>query len=247
MEPPAAHPDGGGRISFGIAGLDEMLHGGLVARGATAILGVPGSGKTLLALKFLEQGLAGGERALFFGFNESPDRLLKKAAAIGIDMQPWADKGALQFLWQPPLEYALDELAWRLLKSVEERRPKRVVIDGMKGFLNAASERTSLSMFLTALTGRLRALDVDALVTEELPFLGGGRQEPPDLVAPIIENVLMVRHVELRGVTRRFISVLKVRESGYDNAVKELVITDGGIRVAAASRSAIGALDERSG
>ena len=45
------------------------------------------------------------------------------------------------------------------------------------------------------------------------------------------ENVLFLRHVELRGQLRRIISILKMRESGYDPHVREFVIAEDGIRV----------------
>jgi circadian clock protein KaiC len=45
------------------------------------------------------------------------------------------------------------------------------------------------------------------------------------------ENVLFLRHIELQGRLRRIISILKMRESGYDPHVREFVIGEDGIRV----------------
>ncbi len=52
------------RLSFGIPSLDSMLRGGLVAGSVTTFLGAAGAGKTLLGLKFLEEGLRRGVNAM---------------------------------------------------------------------------------------------------------------------------------------------------------------------------------------
>jgi circadian clock protein KaiC len=233
------------RVAFGVPGLDRMLHGGLVAGGSTAVLGAAGSGKTLIAAKFIEQGLRARAPAIFFGFYEAPERLVRKAAAVGIDLRTGLDAGLLKILWQPPLEYLRDELVWRLLDAVEQHRPRRVAIDGIKGFHAAAFKKEGLDMFLTALTNRLRARGIDTLMTEELPLPGYGLEDPPYLISPMVENAILLRSREFRGALCRFVSIIKMRESDYEASVKELRISDAGIEVKDAPEAAINALDHR--
>jgi len=64
-----------GRIRTGISGLDKMLHGGLVPRRPYIVSGPPGSGKTLLAMQFLLDGVQGGERCLFVALEEPPNEI----------------------------------------------------------------------------------------------------------------------------------------------------------------------------
>ena len=59
-----------------------------------------------------------GVYALYFGFYESPARLLGKADGVGISLGAAAAQGRIAFLWQPPLEYVLDELGYKLLGAV---------------------------------------------------------------------------------------------------------------------------------
>ena len=49
------------RIATGIAGLDNILSGGLPAEHLYLIEGDPGTGKTTLALQFLMEGVRAGE------------------------------------------------------------------------------------------------------------------------------------------------------------------------------------------
>ena len=53
------------RLSTGIAGLDNIMGGGLMPGRLYLVEGTPGAGKTTLGLQFLLEGRARGERGLF--------------------------------------------------------------------------------------------------------------------------------------------------------------------------------------
>ncbi|MDP9066431.1 MAG: circadian clock protein KaiC, partial [Pseudomonadota bacterium] len=59
------------RSKTGISGLDEVLHGGLISERLYLVDGIPGAGKTTLALQFLLEGLRTGERCLYVTLSET--------------------------------------------------------------------------------------------------------------------------------------------------------------------------------
>src|ERR1700730_6188781 len=73
------------RISTGVAGLDEIFHGGLLPRRAYLVRGGPGAGKTILGMHFLTAGAARGERVLFISLGEAETELCQNAATLGFD------------------------------------------------------------------------------------------------------------------------------------------------------------------
>ena len=72
------------RMSSGLLGLDRMTGGGLAEGTSTLVLGASGTGKTMLVLHFLSAGFTRKEPSLYFGFFESPARLLGKGDQLGL-------------------------------------------------------------------------------------------------------------------------------------------------------------------
>src|SRR5438270_5292532 len=69
--------------SSGIEGLDDILSGGLPRDCFYLVEGDPGSGKTTLALQFLLEGLARGEKGFYVTLSETKKELLKVARSHG--------------------------------------------------------------------------------------------------------------------------------------------------------------------
>jgi circadian clock protein KaiC len=63
------------RVNTGINGLDEMIAEGLWRGTTTLVAGPPGSGKTIMALGFLSEGVKRGEPGVYLGFQENPTQL----------------------------------------------------------------------------------------------------------------------------------------------------------------------------
>lgn len=227
------------RVQLGIARLNEMLGGGLLAGSTSIVLGPPGSGKTLLGLHLLTQGAHQGEPCLYFGFYETPDRLISKANQIGLDFGAQVNAGRIDVLWQPPLENLLDVLAERILATIRKRGIRRFCLDGLNSLYESAVYPERMSRFLAALVNELRALNVTTLATmASSDLLTSEVQLPRNGAAEIVDNIILLRYVERRSQLYRLISLVKVRESAYDPAIREFIISQSGIEVAATFESA---------
>ena len=71
------------RAKTGIAGLDDILHGGLIAERLYLVDGNPGSGKTTFALQFLMEGVTEGEKCLYVTLSETKQELMDGANSHG--------------------------------------------------------------------------------------------------------------------------------------------------------------------
>src|ERR1700722_13890823 len=74
------------RAQTGIPGLDEVLHGGLIAERLYLVDGEPGAGKTTLALQFLLEGKRQGEKGVYVTLSETREELEEGARSHGWDL-----------------------------------------------------------------------------------------------------------------------------------------------------------------
>lgn len=87
------------RVTTGIEGLDNLLHGGVPKHTTTLVSGPPGSGKTILCYQFLHQGMVQGEKCLYFTLDKKVEGLLLQAQELGIDFKPGIEKGDVKFMF----------------------------------------------------------------------------------------------------------------------------------------------------
>src|SRR5689334_8969449 len=129
------------RAQTGIEGLDVILNGGLPKNRLYLVEGDPGVGKTTLALQFLLEGVAKGERALYVTMSETAQEIRAVADSHG-----WSLDGLAMFelsaLEQQarlesqntvfrPSDVELTETTRAILGYVEKIQPQRVVFDSL--------------------------------------------------------------------------------------------------------------------
>ena len=240
IAPPAVET---ARATFGLAELDALCHGGLPRRSATLLAGNSGIGKTLLSLSFAAAGAAAGEPTYFLSLAEAPAALVARAARVGLDLQPLLDSGALRIAYRSPLELEADELLAELMSTLESMKARRFVLDSIDEFEPTLTERDRLSHVLIAWTSRLRALGVTSLFLKKIgKFVGTELDFTNTPISTITDNLVLLRHVELSGKLHRVLSILNLRDSAFDQAVREFQISDQGIRVLAPLANADGVL-----
>jgi circadian clock protein KaiC len=226
---PSTRPEGS--VSSGVASLDALLPGGLPLASTTAVMGPTGAGKTTLGLQFLAPSTL-DEPGLFFGLYETPDRLRAKARAIGFDLGAKEERGEVRILWYPQGENLLDELGHRILECVWRGGVKRLVIDGFGGFIESAVDSSRISRFFSVLANELRANGVTTMCTlETRELVGPVLQMPITGFSSIIENLIVMRYVEVRGRLQPLVSIAKVRDGAFDPALHVFRITSAGVQV----------------
>jgi circadian clock protein KaiC len=219
------------RVSIGVEGLDRMFGGGLVAGTTTLVLGPTGTGKTTLGQHFLSASHEGAP-GLFFGFYETPERLRLSAGQKGIDLEGMEARGALEILWQPQGEHALDEVGHRLLDAVRRRGVRRLYVDGLGGLLESALHPERIGRYLSTLANELRALGVTSIFTLETQEVAvAPLRFPIGGISSLAEGVLALRYAEVDAALRRVALVMKIRDSDLDPRLHAYEITGRGIQV----------------
>lgn len=236
-----SRPDRGGvgRVSSGVDQLDVMLCGGLPEASTSMVMGPSGSGKTTLGLQFLSR-CTETEPGLLFGFYETPARLNAKIDQVCPSLRGPLDSGIVEIQWQPPTDDLLDAYGERILRTVRERNVRRLFIDGLSAMQAAAgAEPGRIGNFLTALMNEMRVLGVTTLYTLEVPdIMGPAIRSPIGDLSSLAENLILLRFVEVRSRLYRLVSLLKVRDSEFDQTLHEYATSSQGLVVEASSESA---------
>ena len=245
-----SQPDPGpvGRVSSGNKRLDAMIgDGGLPEASTTMVMGPSGIGKTTTGLEFLSAS-SEADPGLMFGFYETPARLQAKAAGVCPALGPLIETGIVEVMWHTPTAGMLDAYGETLLAAIRRRKVKRLFIDGLTSFKNAAVDPSRIGHFFSALANELRVLGVTTLYSLEVPdILGPAHRVPVDDVSSLAENMVLMRYVELRSRLYRLISILKVRDSGFDPSLFEFSINANGVDISPSSESAEAILASLSG
>jgi circadian clock protein KaiC len=227
------------RLSMGIPELDKMLDGGILEGDSMLVAGPSGTGKTVMAMHFVDEGLRHGKPAILVIFEERPQSYLERAASLGLNLKTPHEKGELEILYLRPLDLSVDETMQAILDAVERIGAKRVVIDSLAGFEAALAPgfrenfRESLYRVISALTGA----GVTIISTLEVEDTFTGLPLSPHTISFLTDDIIRLRYVEIDGQLRRMMVVVKMRGGNHSKDIREYVITDEGITVIRSRRT----------
>ncbi|HXU74136.1 MAG TPA: ATPase domain-containing protein [Polyangia bacterium] len=219
------------RDSTGVAGLDELLDGGLPRGSCTVVQGGTGAGKTILSLNFLLAGIARNEKGLLFTLEETPDQLREIAKGLGWDLDAQEKKGMLVIRYASPVELMTDRFFDSAREDVQRLGARRAVLDSLTTIsLGVPSERRFKELIYST-AKHLRSVGCSAFMTMESEQLLGNVNLSGLGVSFMADNLMQIRYVELDGRLERAVSVIKARGINLNTELRSAVIGKGGIKV----------------
>jgi len=219
-----------GRLTSGDDQLDAMLGGGVERGSSILILGPPGTGKSLLALTFIVDAAARGEKSAMFVFDEEIGLLKRRALALGFDLQSYIDRGLLVLEAVDAAELAPGEFAHRVRRYVDDGKCQTVVIDSLNGYQAAMPQQDFLVLHMHELLQFLNRRGVTTFLTVAQNGLVGEMKSPVD-VTYLADTVVLLRFFEALGRIRRAISVIKKRAGDHEKTIREYQIGKRGLTV----------------
>ena len=219
------------RVSTGVDRLDMMLGGGGPFRGSSVLVsGTAGTGKSTLAAQFCDAACARGERAVYFAFEESQEQIVRNMGSVGLELQRWVDDGLLLFRCVRPSQLGLEAHLLTLQNLVDDLEPAVVVVGPVSDLVSGSDRDRAVTGMLTRQVDFLKGKGITALFTS---LASDGQHEPAEqMIASLIDTVLLVRTLEGNGEHNRVLSVLKSRGMAHSNQDREFLLTDRGIELA---------------
>jgi circadian clock protein KaiC len=157
------------KVPTGIAGLDEMLGGGLPQGHVVLVTGLPGTGKTCFGLQFLLAGAASGEKGVFLSLEEDTPQLLESARQFGWPVDAAVARGTLKVLRIDPREtrQSLHRVQGELGAELAKLGAKRIVVDSVSLLNMLSDDEAGRRATLFALAGSCRSAGATTILTAE--------------------------------------------------------------------------------
>lgn len=226
-----SRPEHRPRLSIGISELDKMMGGGIPLGDSVLVAGASGTGKSVLGTHFIAEGLRHRERGVMAVFEERPEDVKRRAKNLGQDLAKAERKGDLRILYLRPLDLSVDESLQAILDAVRDVGAKRLVIDSLVGFEMALAPgfRTDFRESLYRMMASLTGTGVTVLNTVELDETFTEFRFSHYMVSFLADDIIRLRYVDIDGVLRRILAVVKMRDSAHSKHIREYDITRKGV------------------
>lgn len=216
------------RLLFGIPLLDEMLGGGLPRSYSLLIAGPSGSGKSILAAKFLTEGARLGETSVVAAFEQRPTK--KRSNPLLANLIPG---GSVSVIDTGRPDLSVDEIIVLLVNEIHRTKATRVLLDSLSGMEIALAPtfREEFKESMLRLVNTLTDTGVVVVMTCELEDRYTDLRFSPYGTAFLTDAIIVQRYIEVESRLRRVMAVVKVRASDHSDELREYTIDQNGIHI----------------
>jgi circadian clock protein KaiC len=214
------------RLSTGIEGLDQILHGGLISGRVYLVHGQPGTGKTTLGFHFLAGGDTSSGNNLLITFDEPENQLRTDARTLGLDIDsvtvldltptPETFSAAESYDIFSPVEIEREPMTIEIAKAIRDSNVQRIFVDGFDHFRQLATDAFNHRRLIQSFFRFATHAGATVLIASE------GRDSISDADA--------VMHLGLQ-VFDRTVHVLKYRGSDFQPGHHSMRLTSHGIEI----------------
>jgi len=224
--------------STGVAGLDDVLGGGVTRNRLHLLEGSPGAGKTTIALQFLLAGARLGEVGIYISLAETEQELRDGIRSHGWTVPPEIEiielvppESVLDSDQQQSLLYSSDlelgETTKLIFEAIERLKPKRVVIDSLSEIRLLAQSSLRYRRQILALKHYFARHQSTVIMLDDLTTETNDRA-----VHSIAHSVIHLDQITpIYGADRRHIRIGKCRGQPFRAGFHDFSITTGGVVV----------------
>jgi len=218
------------KISSGIPGLDKLIEGGYEPRSINLVMGDSGSGKSIVAMHFIIEGIKRGEVGLYITFEETREEFYKNMLDMGWDLEKLERSGKFIFLEYSPekIKMTLDEGGGTIESIIIKSKIKRIVVDSISSFSLMFDDELTKRRANLAFFDLIRKWGCTGMLTlQKTPTLEKHRKGQ---VLPIefeVDGVILLHFIRTKKGRERFIEILKMRGVKHSTNVHAYEINKG--------------------
>lgn len=212
----------GERVKMGIAGLDDMLGGGLIPGSICGIIGTYGTGKTTFSIEFVWEGLKKGENIIYISLEEREERIIGYMEQKGWDVVPYLNKSLFVIKLDPTdFNLANNRIKNELPKLIDEVKASRVVIDPISLFEDLFTLDSERRQEMFRFVEGLRDKNCTIVMTSETDK-NNVFSDRHALIEFLVDTVILLRYVRASDLTdvHLALEVVKMRMSAHSREIK---------------------------
>jgi circadian clock protein KaiC len=218
------------RLTTGNAELDTILGGGFPANSLNILLGEPGSGKTILAERLMFANAEDGQRPILFfaTLSEPADKVVRYLQQFSFYDEAMLGEAIVYSSIGPELAaHGVAALVPLLKEAITTQRPKIIVIDSFKAIHDLSTSVVEMRRMLYEAAGLLTAYETTAFLVGE--YSADQISAYPEFA--VADSMVELARNKLGTRDERYLRVLKLRGSSYQEGLHGFRITNHGLEV----------------
>jgi KaiC/GvpD/RAD55 family RecA-like ATPase len=220
------------RISSGIKEFDSLIEGGFETYSVNLVVADIGSGKTILAMQFLVDGLKKGEKCLYVTFEEKKEEFYSNMMDFGWDLEKYEKEGKFFFLEYNPekVKVMLEEGGGEIEGTVFREKVSRMVIDSVTSFALLFENELEKREAALRLFDMIRKWKCTSILTLQEDPQKRTQGESTALEYES-DSITLLHFIRINEERQRFIEILKMRGTNHSTKIYEFNIDKDGVKI----------------
>jgi circadian clock protein KaiC len=202
------------KLKSGIDGLDNILDGGFLKSTTIMVEGASGTGKTVMGIHYLQEGIKNDEKCLLLATEESSDFIIKYINSFNIISESVAENPNICIVDRIFSSTSIEEVIDDVIARVKANSVQRVVIDFVNTFVEFSDNFLTLKTILRNLINFLNFMGCTTILilNEEQT---GANYPLKSLIQPLVQGEIYLSSSVRKGKRYRSLEVNKMKGQKY--------------------------------
>ncbi|MEN6459887.1 MAG: ATPase domain-containing protein, partial [Syntrophomonas sp.] len=215
------------RLKSGIDGFDNILGGGFLKSTTVMVEGASGTGKTVMGIHYLLEGIKHGEKCLLLATEESADFITQYINSFNINPEIISDNPNMCIMDRIFSSTSIEEVIDDVIAKVTANSVQRVVIDFVNTFVEFSDNFLTLKTILRNLINYLNMMGCTTIL-----ILNEDVNYPlKSVIQPLVQGEIYLSSTVRKGKRYRSLEVNKMKGQRYISGTHLAEISSDGMSV----------------